>query len=76
MVGLTKNAGFRLSCHNVEVFLDQFGGPLGGDCKDNVAIWEASSVWEAWDAMETMVTMSWLERPLGAQPMILMSFLG
>jgi hypothetical protein len=32
------------------------------------------AVWESWEARETMVmSMSWLERPLAADPMILMS---
>jgi hypothetical protein len=62
-----------LPCYGVEVFLDEIGSPfcrrvVFGGCERLVA------VWESYEAKETMVmTMSSLESPLAADPVILMS---
>ena len=64
-----------LPCHSVEVFFHEFV-TLSAAESSSVVTRGSVAVWESWEARETMVmSMSSLESPLEADPVILMSFL-
>jgi hypothetical protein len=68
----TTSASF-FPCHGIDVFRDEFGSSSAAESSSVVANGKVA-VWESWEASETMViSMSSLERPLEADPMILIS---